>query len=275
MSERTFITRADDLGSSRSANRAIGMVADAGYIKNVSVMACGPYVEEAAALLADRKEICFGMHTTLNAEWDRVKWGPILQGEKARGIVDENGYFLSHPSLFLETKPQVENIMEEVSAQLDRLCALGFDIRYIDSHMLPELFVEGMDEAMEAFARKKGLVYHMYFYHLPPGLGAPGEDILEILNHLAELPDGQYFLLAHPSLDTEEMRMTGNAESSGEKVAADRARETKIFSDPGICAMLRERAGRSIRYDEAVLGDRLTPEKIMMLLEQPNETMGR
>jgi hypothetical protein len=36
-------------------------------------MACGPAIEEAAELLAHRKDVCFGMHTTLNAEWDKVK----------------------------------------------------------------------------------------------------------------------------------------------------------------------------------------------------------
>ena len=35
-----FITRADDLGSSYSANQAIEQVIDAGFIKNVSIMAC-------------------------------------------------------------------------------------------------------------------------------------------------------------------------------------------------------------------------------------------
>ncbi len=43
-----FITRADDLGSSYSANQAIEQVIDAGFIKNVSIMACGPAVEDAA-----------------------------------------------------------------------------------------------------------------------------------------------------------------------------------------------------------------------------------
>jgi predicted glycoside hydrolase/deacetylase ChbG (UPF0249 family) len=68
-----FITRADDLGGSYSANQAIEQVIDAGFIKNVSIMACGPAVEDAARRLAHRKDVCFGMHTTLNAEWDRVK----------------------------------------------------------------------------------------------------------------------------------------------------------------------------------------------------------
>ena len=77
------------------------------------------------------------MHTTLNAEWDRVKWGPVLPPEKCKGLVDELGYFLSHPSMFVQTKPPVEQIMSEVDAQLERLHKLGFPVCYIDSHMFP------------------------------------------------------------------------------------------------------------------------------------------
>ena len=95
-----FITRADDLGSSYSANQAIEQVVDAGFIKNVSIMACAPAIEDAAQRLAHRKDVCFGMHTTLNAEWDRVKWGPVLPSEQCKGLVDQNGCFLPHPTMF-------------------------------------------------------------------------------------------------------------------------------------------------------------------------------
>lgn len=245
-----FITRSDDAGSSHSANRAISRVLDAGFIKNVSLMACGPAIEDAAHLLIHRKDVCFGMHTTLNAEWDRVKWRPLTAPEKCRGLLDEQGYFLPHPTLFLQTKPSVESIMAEVDAQLDKLHTLGFSIRYLDSHMFPERYVEGLDEAMADFARRKGLIDHMYFYQLPPwGLTlCNAKDV-----HL--LPAGQYMGISHPSLDTQEMHLTGNASLSGNSVAATRARETELLSDPSYCRSL---GIRSIRYDEASFDRRLT-----------------
>lgn len=256
-----FISRADDLGSSHSANLAIEKVINTGFIKNVSVMACGPAVEVAASLLAHRTDICFGMHTTLNAEWDNVKWCPVLPLDKRSGLVDENGYFLANPALFTRTKPPVEVIMQEVTAQLERLHKLGFPIRYIDSHMFPEMYVEGLDEAMEEFAAKKGLLDHMYYYRLPPwglGLGHP-ED-------MTRLPDGQYFSVSHPSLDTEEMRMTGNASVSGAEVAASRARETALLSDKELCCRLRDAGIQGIRYDEACFDQRLTVADMARIL---------
>lgn len=253
-----FISRADDLGSSHSANAAIEKVVNAGFIKNVSIMACGPAVEAAAERLAHRKDICFGMHTTLNAEWDRVKWGPVLSLDEHSGLTDSSGDFLSHPSMFVQTKPDVDVIMREVSAQLERLHKLGFPVRYIDSHMFPELYVDGLDEAIAEFAAKKGLLDHMYYYRLPPwGLS------LHNPMDTTQLPDGQYFSVSHPSLDTEEMRMTGNSRTSGAVVAASRAKETVLLSDPKICGALQEAGVQSIRYDEADYGRRLTPAELM------------
>ena len=248
-----YIVRADDLGSSNSANQAIEKVIDAGFVKNVSIMACGPRVEEAARLLAHRRDLCFGMHITLNAEWDRVKWGPVLPSEACAGLVDEKGYFLSDPSLFLQTKPAVEVIMREVSAQLDRLSKLGFPVSYMDSHMFPEVYVEGLDEALADFACRKGLLDHMYFYHQPPWQqGLPEEEMLRAV------PDGQYCFITHPSLDTEEMRMTGNAGCSGEAIARSRARDTAILSDKDLCRRLRDAGVQGIRYTDAARDRRLT-----------------
>lgn len=266
MARVRFISRADDLGSSNSANLAIDAVTRAGFIKNVSVMAPGPYVEQAARLLAGRKQICFGMHTTLNAEWDAVKWKPVLPLNTKSGLVDANGYFQNDPALFAGSKPPVETIMREVDAQLERLHALGFDIRYIDSHMFPEMFVEGLDESMRAFARKKGLLDHMHFYALPPGFKAFAQNPSHPLRYFRALPAGQYFLVTHPALYTQEMLQTGNPTVSGEAVAKGRAGETKMFSSKSLRLLLRLAGCEGIRYDSANPQDRLSVQDIKEML---------
>jgi hypothetical protein len=220
-------------------------------------MACGPAIEAAAQIIAHRKDVCFGMHTTLNAEWDRVKWKPLTPQEKCGGLVNENGYFLAHPTMFMDTKPSVETILREIDAQLERLHTLGFAVTYIDAHMFPERYVEGLHEAVGEFARRKGLIDHMCFYNLPPwGL------TLCNMKDVHLLPDGQYLGISHPSLDTEEMRLTGNASTSGHTVATTRARETALISDRQYGRKLEALGIRSIRYDEAVLDERLTLEEL-------------
>lgn len=264
-----IVARADDLGSSRSANMAIDKVTRAGFIRNVSIMAPAQHVEHAAGLLAGRRDICFGMHTTLNAEWAGVKWGPVSPLGRSSGLVDENGYFLANPATFRETKPAVEVIMKEVDAQLERLHSCGFNIKYVDSHMFPEMFIDGYDEAMAEFIRRKGLVDHMYYYVIPPGFKQLASDLSKLPQYLKSLPDGQYFFLSHPSLDTEEMRQAGNASTTGAAVAKSRAKETEMLSNKALRTGMKLFSCGSVRYDEAKpLPVRLTVRDITALLSQ-------
>lgn len=274
MIKKQLIARADDLGSSNSANLAVRQVVDGGVVRNVSVMACGPFVEEAAQMLSHRKDICFGMHTTLNAEWDRVKWKPVGNVHREDGIVDEKGFFLPDPAFFLQTKPAVEQVMKEVEAQLERLCRLGFDIRYVDSHMFSEACIEGMDEAMAEFARKKGLVDHMYFYRLLPRTQMLFGDLQKAEKELLAVPQGQYFIVVHPSLYTEEMLLTGNSGVSGEDVARGRARETEIFSAPELKRVLEQAGFTCIRYDEAAGQKRMTVAELQEEMRKASESEG-
>ena len=260
MTKVQFVSRADDLGSSLSANKAIAAVTRAGFIKNVSVMAPGPFVPEAAELLKNRKDLCFGLHTTLNSEWSGIKWGPILPSEQLPGLVDANGAFLSDPKMFKATKPAVETVMREVAAQLEYVHRLGFDIRYIDSHMFPELFIPGLDEAMADFARKKGLLDHMYFYALPPGFMQIMQQPKKLPRYLMTIPKGQYFFVTHPSLNTEEMRR-----HSGEDIAKARAKETALFSKKATSAALKLFGCGGIRYDAATPHKRTTVEDVKAL----------
>jgi len=258
-----FITRADDIGSSHSANLAALKVAKAGLIKNFSLMAPCDFIEEAAEMFAGRKDVCLGMHTTLNAEWDEVKWKPIVPIDQSSGLVDENGFFLSNPSLFSDTKPPLEVIMTEVEAQFERLHRLGFDIKYIDSHMFAEMYIDGMDNEIEAFAKRKGILDHMHYYTLPPRLEEFIKNPSNPLRYLKSLPPGQYFIVIHPSLDTEEMRKTGNSRESGDKVAQDRARETKIFSSFIFRTIMKLTGCQGIRYDEAVSVERVDIKQVI------------
>ncbi|MGH9937478.1 MAG: ChbG/HpnK family deacetylase, partial [Blastocatellia bacterium] len=61
-----LITRGDDLGCARSLNRAMKECYEKGILKNCSVLAATPYVEEAARMLAKAKGLCFGLHCVLD-----------------------------------------------------------------------------------------------------------------------------------------------------------------------------------------------------------------
>ena len=246
---KTIITRADDCASSHAANLAVARAADAGFLKNVSVMAVCPFVQEAADLLAHRKDLCFGLHVTLNSEWDRVRWAPLT---KAACLTDERGALYQDPSLFALHPPCLEEVMEEIEAQYARLMAAGFSLRYAECHMLPERWIPGLEQELTAWCEKKGLLdFGFYADRVLPQMDelsvTPG--LLEQV--LKTLPDGQYAYITHPALYTEEMLLTGNGTVSGEQVARHRAADAAFLADrrtKQVC----EAAGVSlIRLDEA------------------------
>ena len=245
-----IISRADDAGSSRSANAAIAKAMGVGYIKNVSLMACCDFIDEAADLMRDEKSICFGIHATLNAEWDKVKWKPLTNLDRASGLVDENGYFLASPRLFYETKPSVETALKEYDAQLNKLIKLGFNITYVDSHMYEEAFIEGLSDAKCEWAAKKGLLYHGEFNNFPDGIYEE-KNMRNLGSFLASLPDGQYLHVTHPALYSEEMLRTGDSNISGQEVARMRDLEARVICDVGFVKYITEMGIATIRYDEA------------------------
>jgi chitin disaccharide deacetylase len=249
---KTLITRSDDLASSHAANQAILRVVDSGFIKNVSIMAAGPYIEEAAELLSKRQDICFGLHITLNAEWDNVRWGPVSPKEQVPSLVDKDGYFYQDPAMFLERQPSLEEIIKECEAQMDKLIKLGFTISYVDSHMLPERYVTGLRERLDRWISDKGLINYFFYYNV-----IPQNDILATTPGLFEqvistLAEGQYLFVTHPALYSQEMTKCGNAQVDGEQLARGRDREVTFVSSPETMAICERYGFRTIRYDEAI-----------------------
>jgi len=245
-----IITRSDDAGSSHSANIAITRVIQAGFMKNVSLMAVGDYIEEAALLCAGAENICFGMHATLNAEWDHVKWSPLTRLTKACGLVDDDGFFLSHPNMFKDTKPSVDTVIGEYDMQLSRLKELGFKITYVDSHMFAEYHIDGMIDAMSEWAKKNDLLCHLNYLTATQNIHMKYNQ-QDLLSAISSLQNGQYLVVSHPSLYTDEMLKTGNAEISGRETARTRNMETELFSDIPFIQSLYSMGIQTIRYDEA------------------------
>ena len=248
---KAIITRVDDCASSHAANAAILEAAETGFIRNVSVMACGKYLEEAAEMLSGRKELCFGLHGCINSEWDRVVWGPIAPKEKVSSLIDDRGVFYPSPESLKRHIPVVEEIITEYRYQLERVRRAGFNILYMDSHMFPEMYLPELSEAMSRMIEAEGLIDHKWYNRI-----IPGNDLFTSKPYLFEETlvklSGQYLFVMHPAKYGEEMRMTGNKSISGEEVA--RARELDYrFLTSRQNVLLCERYGvKLLRYDEAV-----------------------
>ena len=173
-----IITRSDDAGSSKGANQAIFEAVNHPFVKNISLMAPGHYIEEAAQYLKDKKHICLGMHFTMNAEWDNVKWGPVSPAEDVGAMLDASGNFLAEPKLSSANGVTIEMIRKEWNAQLDRLTRLGLDIRYADGSR-KTIFT---DESWKASNQGPVTANSMYYGEVydarkeQPGYNLPGFD---------------------------------------------------------------------------------------------------
>jgi hypothetical protein len=247
-----LITRGDDLGTNHSANAAIRAAFERGMLRNTSLMACCPAVEEAAEMLAGETGLCIGLHSTMNAEWDDVRWGPVLPPDRVPSLVDADGHFFQTVPALAEHGPDLEEVLAELQAQLDRARALGFDVRYVDQHMAWGRAVEGLDEPYARWCEREGLRPHHLYHRALPRVPGEGDPVEQLIAALAAAEPGQYAIVGHPAYDNEEMRALGHPGYPGQQVAREREWQRRIFTDPRILRYCRENGVTSIRYDEAV-----------------------
>jgi hypothetical protein len=259
MKNISLLTRLDDFGASYAANIAIAELVAAGeFIKNVSCMAVGPHIEEGAHLIKNCKHICVGMHATLNAEWDLIKWPPISPVDDIPTLVTDKRVFYSDPSSFVVNRPDIGQILLEYDRQLDLLTNLGLDICYVDSHMLPERYVDGLSEAMSDWAKRKGLIDHIHYYRFPsqqmPKMASSFEEQYKnVTAWLESLEEGGYFFVMHPAKYSRELILCANKDFPAGMVAVERDVEYRLLLSHKLEQVCNRLGIDSIRYDEAEL----------------------
>lgn len=255
-----LITRGDDLGAARSLNRATLECFKRGILKNVSVLAATPYVEEAAKMMAKEKGICFGLHCDLTSEWDNVKWGPVAPREKVPSLVDSNGY-LFQTNDGVRASAKADEALIELQAQLDKARKLGFDIRYADTHMGTVNVVPGLPEKFGEWCRQNKLIDTRRIggrLRLPAASPLdrkhPGDYVADVMNALKTAADGEYLIVGHLAFDDAEIRNLGHPGYPGASVAHNLNWERLAYVDPRIVNFVRETGIQPIRYDETEVG---------------------
>jgi hypothetical protein len=251
-----LITRGDDLGCARSLNRAVRECYEKGILRNVSVLAASPYVEEAAKMLAKTRGLCFGLHCDLTSEWDNVKWRPVAGRDKVPSLVDANGY-LHQTNDAVRAAARPDEALMELQAQLDRARELGFDIRYADLHMMTVQLVPGLPDKFGEWCRTNRLIDTRQIgsrLSLPPTSPLtrkhPGDYVADVINALKAAADGEYLIVGHLAYDDAEIRNLGHPGYPGESVAHNLNWERRAYVDERIVKFVREGSVLPIRYDE-------------------------
>jgi predicted glycoside hydrolase/deacetylase ChbG (UPF0249 family) len=227
-SARLLIIHADDLGMSRSVNRATFEALEQGWITSASVMVPCPWFPEVAKWAKANPTADLGIHLVLNSEWTGYRWGPLSSRDKVPSLLDPEGYLpLVETAVVARARPA--EVETELRAQIDHARAAGLRVSHLDSHMAtlfrtPELFAVyrrlgaayGVPTLLERLGERGGAAAAWEVgpqadalidrvVSINPGVSAAGwPEAYEKM--LAPLPPGVYQLIVHLAYDDEEMR---------------------------------------------------------------------
>ncbi len=218
--DRIVIINGDDLGVSHAANAGVYESIRTGLATSATIMVPAPWAREAASRYRGE---AVGVHLTLNAEYDRYRWGPITH---APSLLDGDGGF-PRTIADLWDHADLDEARRELRAQVERAILWGFDVSHLDSHMgalqlRPEFFDVYLDLAVEfalpirlsdasteraigfpfrSLAAEEGVLFPDHFVYAG---GVGSRKVIERAVH--ELQPGVTELYVHPALDTPELR---------------------------------------------------------------------
>lgn len=130
--DKLLIVNCDDLGSSGSANRAIGDVLGLGAATSATLMVPCPWALDGV----DRAKgggvgVGVGVHLTLTCEYPAYRWRALTG---ARSLHDEQGYMRSS-TWSVWDDALLDEVRAECRAQIDQAYAWGVDVTHLDTHM--------------------------------------------------------------------------------------------------------------------------------------------
>jgi predicted glycoside hydrolase/deacetylase ChbG (UPF0249 family) len=255
--KRYVIIHADDAGMSHSVNRATIEAMEQGIVSSASIMVPCPWFKEFAAYAKSHPEKDFGIHLTLNSEWENYRWGPVVGKDQVPSLVDQEGYLWDNVAEVIANAKAAE-VETELRAQIQRALDFGVPLTHLDTHMgavvsrpdLVEVYVKlGIEFNLPVFflrdlgrtipderirTRALQLVEELENHKLPVldsltqlYTNAPFEDKkAQYLRAIADSPPGVHYLILHCGYDDAELR----AITSSSKL---RDTDRRVFTDPG------------------------------------------
>lgn len=135
---RVVILHADDIGMCQSSVDAYADLLDFGIMSSAATMVPCPWYPAAAEFFRAQQSnprFDIGVHCTLNSEWKNFRWGAVSTRDAASGFLDADGYFFSE-SEPTQAQADPDAVEKELTAQVKRALAAGFDVTHMDTHML-------------------------------------------------------------------------------------------------------------------------------------------
>ena len=229
------LLRVDDIGMNHSVNMAIKTLVETGIPFSTSVMFACPWYQEAVAILKNYPQVSVGVHLTLNAEWKYYRWGPVLGRSAVPSLVDKEGFFFPTIKDFLDNKPDLNQVEQELTAQIERALSSGIKIDYIDYHMGAAVATPELQAIVEKLAKKYNVGISGYFGEDYKTMWpVPVEDKKkELMSHVGKLLSDRVNLIEwHVAYDTPEMAvlkdMNSDLMNAGEVPMAAKHRQAEL-----------------------------------------------
>jgi predicted glycoside hydrolase/deacetylase ChbG (UPF0249 family) len=131
---RVLILHVDDAGMSYESNAGAIAALTEGAATSVSVMMPCPWVPGFVRWLKKHPTTDAGLHLTLTSEWRDYRWVPLAGAANVPGLTDTAGCLWPTVEQ-VATHATVEELKKEMTAQLERARAMGFEPTHLDTHM--------------------------------------------------------------------------------------------------------------------------------------------
>lgn len=252
-----LLVRTDDAGMSHSVNTAIERLIQSGLPVSVSVMFPTPWHQETVEMLRRYPETSVGIHLTLNSEWKRYRWGPVLGRSAVPSLVDSAGYFFPASADLRNNDPDLGEVERELRAQIERALRSGLRIDYVDYHMGTAVMSPEFRAITERLARQYGLGMSGWFgerVQSPQYAALPPHKIDSLTAMIARLEPGVAVVVTHVGIDNEELGVLVDMNTSYPLPDMSRHRQAELdaLTSPRFRALLVARNIRPITYRQLI-----------------------